>query len=101
MKDFDLKLKLPPIPSEDAIHVAARCWQDDETRMIEMDSRLATAFALRLDLLWLSLARERHMLEWHEAPEKVKWTTRLYADLSPENKIKIDNLMMALMECKS
>lgn len=100
MKNLDLELQLPPIPSEDAIHIAARCWCDDETRTIEMDSRLATAFAKRLDLLWLSLSRERAMLEWLDAPEHVKYTTRMYAELSTENKTKIDNLMKALLELK-
>jgi hypothetical protein len=36
-------------PSEKAIHQAAQCWQDDETQTIEMDIRLALAFAKRLD----------------------------------------------------
>lgn len=100
MKDFDLKLKMPPIPSEDALHIAARCWCDDETRTIEMDTRLATAFAKRLDLLWLSTARERMLFEWMEAPEHVRYTTLLYMELTPENKTKIDNLMQAILECK-
>lgn len=33
--------------SESAIEMAAQCWCDKETSMIEMDSRLATAFAKR------------------------------------------------------
>lgn len=36
-------------PSENSIHIAAQCWCDEETRMIEMDTRLANAFAKRLD----------------------------------------------------
>ena len=36
-------------PSEKSIGIAARCWCDDETKDIEMDTRLATAFAIRLD----------------------------------------------------
>ncbi len=35
--------------SEKAIQIAAQCWCDEETQMIEMDTRLATAFAKRLD----------------------------------------------------
>lgn len=100
MKDFDLKLKMPPIPSEDALQIAARCWCDPETEKIIMDEKLATAFAKRLDLLWLSFAKERAMLEWIEAPEHVRQTTRKYAELSPENKTKIDNLLNAILECK-
>ena len=100
-KDFDLQLKMPPIPSDEALQIAARCWCDDETKEIEMDSRLAAAFAKRLDILWLSTARERMLFEWMEAPEHVRYTTRLYMDLSPESKTKIDNLMKALMECKA
>ncbi len=36
-------------PSTSSIHAAAQCWQDEETSSIEMDSRLARAFAKRLD----------------------------------------------------
>lgn len=43
--------------SKNSIHLAAQCWCDEETREIEFDSRLATAFAKRLDSV---LAIERH-----------------------------------------
>ena len=36
-------------PSNQSIEIAAQCWCDKETSMIEMDSRLAMAFAKRLD----------------------------------------------------
>ncbi len=37
-------------PSKAALEFAAQCWCDKETEMITMDSRLATAFAKRLDI---------------------------------------------------
>ncbi len=46
MEEFEYRL--PDKPSEKALHIAARCWCDDETQHIEMDSRLATAFAKRI-----------------------------------------------------
>lgn len=36
--------------SKESIEIAAQCWCDEETSMIEMDTRLATAFAKRLDV---------------------------------------------------
>lgn len=36
-------------PSVESIHTAAQCWCDPETSSIEMDTRLAMAFARRLD----------------------------------------------------
>ncbi len=41
-----------------ARQIAAQCWCDPETSGIEMDTRLAEAFAKRL-LLWMSLAEQR------------------------------------------
>lgn len=38
-------------PREDAIHLAAQCWCDEETSHKEMDSTLAMAFAKRLEVL--------------------------------------------------
>lgn len=54
-------------PNKLAMQVAARCWCDDETSAIEMDARLAMAFAKRLDLCLdlLQKAREAH---WTNAP---------------------------------
>lgn len=52
MKDFDLDLVIHQRePSENAMHVAARCWCDPETETIEMDHKLAMAFAKRIDVL--------------------------------------------------
>ena len=48
MEEWETKLAAP---TEWAMHIAARCWCDEETGMIEMDTRLATAFAMRLDAL--------------------------------------------------
>lgn len=42
--------------SEKAIHIAAQCWCDEETQTIEMDTRLATAFAKRLDNDYAAIA---------------------------------------------
>lgn len=47
---------LAEMPSAEATAAAARCWCDADTSSIEMDSRLATAFAKRIDAL---LLRER------------------------------------------
>lgn len=38
-------------PSQKAMEIAAQCWTDEETSMIEMDTRLAMAFARRLDMV--------------------------------------------------
>lgn len=38
-------------PREDAIHLAAQCWCDEETSHKEMDSTLAMAFAKRLEVI--------------------------------------------------
>ncbi len=46
MEEFEYRL--PDKPSEKALHIAARCWCDDETAECVMDSRLATAFAKRI-----------------------------------------------------
>lgn len=42
-------------PSKKALGEAAQCWSDKETSMIEMDTRLAFAFARRLDNLFTTL----------------------------------------------
>lgn len=47
---------LAETPSAEALQAAARCWCDVDTSSLEMDSRLATAFAKRIDAL---LLRER------------------------------------------
>jgi len=39
------------ILDQTAIEIAAQCWCDDETSNIEMDARLANAFATRLQAL--------------------------------------------------
>jgi len=41
----------------DALQIAAQCWCDEETRSIEMDSRLANAVASRIQI-WMDTARE-------------------------------------------
>lgn len=46
MEQFERNL--PKEPHETALHIAARCWCDPETEMVEMDSRLALAFAKRV-----------------------------------------------------
>lgn len=38
-------------PREDAIHLAAECWCDEETSHKEMDATLAMAFAKRLEVI--------------------------------------------------
>ncbi len=38
-------------PSKNSMQLASQCWCDDDTSSIEMDTRLATAFAKRLDEL--------------------------------------------------
>ena len=45
--------QLPPIPSDRALQIAARCWCDDETGKCVMDEALAKAFAKRIDILLL------------------------------------------------
>lgn len=42
---------------EEAIEVAARCWQDSETQDIPVDARLAAAFARRL-AGWMHIAAD-------------------------------------------
>jgi hypothetical protein len=37
------------LPSDESLQTAAHCWCDPETKGIEYDSRLAVAFAWRLD----------------------------------------------------
>lgn len=44
-----IEFMLPEIPSEEAMDIASRCWCDKETREVEMDTRLAFAFAKRID----------------------------------------------------
>lgn len=46
-------------PREDAIHLAAQCWCDEETSHKEKDSTLAMAFAKRLE----NLMQEREALK--------------------------------------
>jgi len=58
-------------PSEKSLQKAAQCWCDEETSSIEMDIRLATAFAKRLDE-----AAERYEAEMQRLVEALKF----YAD---------------------
>lgn len=53
--NFDLKGKAMEL-SYKAIEIAAQCWCDEETQMIEMDIRLAAAFAKRLDNDYAAIA---------------------------------------------
>lgn len=56
---------LPEKPCERAMHIAARCWCDPETEKVEMDSRLALAFAKRIHAM---MAMVQHYNE-HEFTE--------------------------------
>lgn len=58
---------------------------------------IADTMEINLDELKLL----RNKLLWYEAPENVKWTVRNYMELSPGNKIKIDNLMEALLALRT
>lgn len=52
----------------------------------------------RLVIHWHNLwAKEKLKVDWYEAPEKVKHTARMYAELSAEDQKKIDDLMAALI----
>lgn len=46
-------------PIEKAIHIAAQCWCDPEVSMIEMDTRLAMAFARRADSMLAAIGHLR------------------------------------------
>jgi len=52
---------------EHARGIAARCWCDDETRGIEMDTRLAEAFAKRLVKL-MSVVEMAYSAHWTNPP---------------------------------
>ncbi len=45
-------------------------------------------------------AKLKDKVNWYEASEQVRYTCRLYSELSREDQIKIDHLMQALKECK-
>lgn len=49
-------------PIEKAIHIATQCWCDTETSMIEMDTRLAMAFARRADSMLAAIGHLREAL---------------------------------------
>ncbi len=48
-RNEEMQTKTLPIPSIEALQLAAQAWCDPEAADIEMDSRLATAFARILD----------------------------------------------------
>jgi hypothetical protein len=52
-------------PSDESLQLAAQCWCDEETRHIEMEVNLATAFAKRLDALQSQAKESERLL--HEA----------------------------------
>jgi len=65
--------------SKEAMERAARCWCEPETSMIEMDTRLATAFAVALDEERARSAKLVEALEkihgWHwqhNSPAEIK-----------------------------
>jgi hypothetical protein len=49
--------------SEESLHLAAQCWCDEETGSIQMDHRLAVAFAKRYDALQARLEKAVEALE--------------------------------------
>lgn len=40
-----------PVPSDEALQIAARCWCDKDTGSFVMNTQLATAFAKRIQAL--------------------------------------------------
>lgn len=56
----------------------------------------------RLVLHWHDMWKKaQDKLDWYQAPEHIKYAVRMYSDLDREDRIKIDNLVRALKECKS
>jgi len=51
--------------SEEAVHMAAQAWCTEETKHIEMDTRLATAFAAILQKTWMPPQCCEHVM-WNE-----------------------------------
>ena len=95
-------------PSEKSIHIAAQCWCDEETKDIEMDTRLGMAFAKRLDVNYFAIAEltERN-LSLAAENEKLKDQVALL-EYRPPSAIMVENsklrevnaeLVKALNEC--
>jgi cell division protein FtsB len=83
------------MPSEKSIHIASQCWCDEETHMIEMDTRLAMAFAKRLDVNYhaiaelternVALAAENENLKAYITGSKEPWFQTLHSALDIKN----------------
>jgi hypothetical protein len=72
--------ELPPLP-EWALQIAAQCWCDPTTEMIEMDSRLAFVFA---DKLAIAVAAEQ---VWRETVDDMLTVCHAIASDDPRESI--------------